>query len=213
MKKTLLLAATLAAASSACVAQSAPRWYLGLGIGRASIAQDYSGSILAVPGATASDVVVNSSDTAARLFTGFKITPYIGLEAGFQSFGKFGARNTVTAPAGVAGTYDSTWKVSGVHLDLIATLPLTDFMSLSGKAGVIRARTNVDSTAPGVTSSTSGDKFALRYGAAFQIDFSRWLAFRADAEINKDATKGSLVGIGDTPLDYRVLTGNILFKF
>ncbi|MFN0300432.1 MAG: outer membrane beta-barrel protein [Burkholderiales bacterium] len=213
MKKTLLLAATLAAASSTCFAQSASRWYLGAGIGSASIAQDYSGSILAVPGATTSNVIVNSSDTPARIFAGLKFTPYVGLETGFQSFGKYGARNVVSAPAGVAGTYDTTWKVSGVHLDLIATLPITDSMSLSGKAGVIRARTQVESTAPGFTSSASGDKFSFRYGAAFQIDFSSWLAFRADAEINKNATKGSLVGINDPSLDYRVITGNVIFKF
>ena len=217
VKKTLLLAAVLTAASSAALAQSSsPRFYIGGGLGQSKIVQDYNFSdfVVPVPGAMTGFLSTDRKGTPLRAFFGFKISPYFGIEAGFQSFGKFGSRQTITSPALLAGSYDTSWTVSGAHVDGLLTLPIADVMSVSGKVGAIRATTNITSSTPFGGSTSTENRLALRYGAAFQVELSRSLAMRLDADVNKGATVGNALGFaGDVRLDYNVFTGSVLFKF
>ncbi len=216
MKKILLLASALTVATPTAFAQSYSRFYLGAGLGQSKITEEYdfTNIVQPVPGATAGYLSTDRTDTAGRAFFGFRITPHFGVEAGYQSFGRFNSRQTITAPVGMEGSYDTTWKVHGGHIDALLTIPIGDVMSISGKLGAIRATTDVTSSTPLGNTTRSGNRFALRYGVALQVDMSKWFALRLDADVNKGATVGSLLGFsGDARLDYNVFTGNVLFKF
>ncbi len=214
MKKILLLASALTVATPTAFAQSYSRFYLGAGLGQSKITEDFSNIVQPVPGATSGNLSTDRTDTAARAFFGFRITPHFGLEAGYQTFGRFISRQNITAPVGMQGTYDTTWKVHGGHVDALLTMPMGDAMSISGKLGAIRATTDATSSTPLGKTTTTGNRFAFRYGVALQVDISKWFALRLDADVNKGATPGNLLGFsGDARLDYNVFTGNVLFKF
>jgi Outer membrane protein beta-barrel domain len=212
MKKTLLLASAIAMASSTAFAQSSlQRFYIGGGTGMSKIAGDLPNFILPVPGATSSSVTFDSTDTPARLFAGFRLTPHWSIEGGALSLGRFEAKREVILPA--AATYEAAWSVRGGYADILFTLPIGDFIGVSAKVGALGAQTRLTSTDVGITSTRSGKKFAFRYGVAVQADLNRWIAFRADAEVNKGATNGNLGNLSTSPLDYNVFTGSLVLKF
>jgi OmpA-OmpF porin, OOP family len=212
MKKTLLLAAAITMASTTAIAQtSLQRFYLGAGTGKTRIAGDVGDRILPVTGATASTSTIDLNSTPARAFAGFRFSPHWGIEAGAQSLGRFEARRDVTLPA--VATYESGWTVRGVYTDIIATMPIGDALSISGKLGAMRATTRVESIAAGVPTTASNSKFAFRYGVALQVDLNRWLAFRGDAEVNRGATNGNVGGLSSEAISYNVFTGSLILKF
>jgi len=208
VKKILLLASALTVATPTAFAQSYSRFYLGGGTGFSKITQNYGSleAVQAAPGSTG--VSADRGSTPVRAFFGFKFSPNFGLEGGYQMFGTFGARQTTPT-----GTYDASWKVKGGYVDAIAFIPMGDAMNFGLKLGAIRATTDAKLSSPSSDSTTSENKFALRYGAALQVDFSRWFSFRADADVNRGATKGTQVGLTITPLDYTTWTGSLLLRF
>ncbi len=213
MKKTLLLATAIVMASPTAFAQSSlQRFYLGGGGGISNITNNMDAVILPVAGATASSVTYDKTSNPVRAFAGFRFTPNWGIEVGAQSVGQFDARRVVTAPA--ATTTDASWTVRGGYADLVLSVPFgDDTWSVNGKVGAMRATTRMESTTAGVTTTSTGNKFAFRYGVGLQFSLNRWPAFRADAEVNKGATNSNLGGLSTDPLEYNVFTGSFLVKF
>src|SRR5437868_10629033 len=113
-----ILLATFAGGAAAQNAEGG--WYGGVSVGQSKISFDNSS--LAVAGATASSISKDETDTAWKLFAGYRFGRHLAVEGGYTDFGKFSATNTVTAPA--AGSLTVGFKSSGPHAEVVGILPL-----------------------------------------------------------------------------------------
>ncbi|HTE43161.1 MAG TPA: outer membrane beta-barrel protein [Steroidobacteraceae bacterium] len=126
MNKAKWILAGLLALSSAANAQ-VEEWYVGVGAGVTNVRELCDG----VPGAFCDD-----DGATARVIAGWKINPYLVLEAQIDFSGGF------TSPGARAVGYDGDTSVSFLGLNLIGFLPLGPrvslFGGLSGAFGYVR---------------------------------------------------------------------------
>jgi OOP family OmpA-OmpF porin len=87
------------------------------------------------------------SGESYRLFVGYSFSPYIALESGWFNTGNlsgtidgFPISNTQTFNGGQRKV-----KISGVSLDVVGTLPISDNLSALARAGVLASRVANDS--------------------------------------------------------------------
>jgi OOP family OmpA-OmpF porin len=169
-------------AASSFAQQDGSYYYGGLSVGESRARVDearYANSLLG--GGQATTVLsTDSRGKAFKLFGGYQMNRYFGVEGGFFDLGQFGFQ-TSNVPA---GTLNGQIKVQGVNLDVVGTVPLTDSFSAFGRAGVQFARTrdSFDGTAvPG--GANRGDRGANpKIGLGLQYDFSPSMSVRAEAE-------------------------------
>lgn len=183
-----LSAATLGTLAAAL---TGPAWsqdggyvYGGVGIGasRAKIDEPRISASLLGAGATSTTMTSDERDTGYRLFGGYQLNRYIGVEGGFFSLGKFGF-NSTTVPA---GTLNGRIKIDGLNLDLVGTLPLTGSLSAIARVGAQYARTRDNFSGGGSVTvfNPNPSKRALnsKFGAGLQYEVSRSFFIRAEGE-------------------------------
>ena len=78
----------------------------------------------------------DDDDTTWSVFMGYNATQYVGLELGYSDHGTF--RNELTGPD------PASLSIEEFHFGAMLRYPLTDRLSLTGGAGVSRARFDVD---------------------------------------------------------------------
>jgi OOP family OmpA-OmpF porin len=129
-------------------------WYGGASVGRtaATIDDNRIRSGLAAQGLATSSISDDDRDTGYKLFGGYQLNRYFGIEAGWFDLGKMGYTATTTP----AGTLRGDVKVRGLNLDAVGTLPLTDRLSLLGRVGVAHARTRGTFAATGAVTNPYG---------------------------------------------------------
>ena len=182
----------LAAATSVAIpasAQDLHRIYAGGSIGQTTASDGCSGII--VPGITCND-----SDTAWRIFGGYRIDPNFSVELGYQDLGQvratgFGVNGDVTA---------NVWE-----LVVVGTLPLKNRFSLYGKVGGYRGEAELRSNAGFSGSETNTD---LTFGVGGRYDYSPQVAFRAEYQTYQSVGGGS---VGQS--DFDVISVGALFNF
>lgn len=158
--------------------------YAGVSIGqsRAKIDQERITANLLAGGLTSTGMSRDERDTAYKLFGGYQLNRYVGLEGGYFDLGKFGFTST-TLPA---GTLNGRIKLQGVNLDVVGTLPLTDRFSVIGRLGgqYARARDNFDGSGAVRVFNPSPSKreFNVKFGAGLQYEVSQSFLVRAEAE-------------------------------
>jgi OOP family OmpA-OmpF porin len=176
----------------------ASRWYVGAGGGQ-STGKQYCD---AKPGV----VVVNCDDTAGavRLFTGYQITRYLGLEGGYLRLGQFTANRVV----GGAAATDELKAYTG-YLEGVARLPLGDRFGLFAKAGGLYWSIKTRGTLAGatVTDDTKGG-FDFIAGAGVQFFFTRNLGVRAEYEFIP-----KLGNSATGEVDVGVVSASVIWKF
>jgi len=175
------------------------RWYLGVGAGQSTGKQfcDASAGVTAVSNC-------DDSDTSVRLFTGYEINRYLGVEGGYLRLGKFTADRTIGGT-----TVSDEFKTYTAYLEGVATLPLGDRFGLYAKAGglywSIKTRGTL-SGVPGPDDSKGG--FDFIGGAGAQFFFTRSFGIRAEYEfIPKlgDSTTGEV--------DVGIVSASLIWKF
>ena len=182
--------------SAAALAQSAAAgtgWYAGAGLGQ-SRAQDLDNidGTLAGFGVTSSSAV-SGIDTAWKLFGGYQFTPYIGVEGGYTSLGKFDINSSVTGPA--PGTGAGTWEAKNVwSLAAVGTLPITSQWAAIGKLGVAYSKVNFDYASPGAAISQSDTGTSPLYGLGVKYNFTPQTAVRGEWERYSNLGDGSTTG-------------------
>jgi len=144
--KTLVSAAALVALSA-----HAEGPYVGGSIGNSKYKGDDIGG-----------VSTDRSSTGGKLYGGYSFSPNIGLELGYADLGKF------SSSAGTA-------KGSGVFLDGVGTIPITQSLSALGRVGVFNGK--LDTSLNGNDRGTS-----YKYGAGLQYDFNKQAGVRAEWE-------------------------------
>jgi OOP family OmpA-OmpF porin len=182
--RLIALAALLPLASTPLLAQSESYFYGGLALGqsRARIDQERIAANLGGIGLATTGFTRDERGSAFRVFGGWQANRWWGVEAGYFDLGRFGFQAT-TAPA---GTLDGKIRIQGLNLDLVATLPLTERLSLLGRAGVQSARSRDDFSGTGAVFVTNPNPSARstnpKLGVGLQYAFSPGFLMRAEAE-------------------------------
>jgi OmpA-OmpF porin, OOP family len=190
--RSVIAVLALAAGTSAAIpaeAQDLHRFYAGGSIGQTTASDGCSGIIL--PGITCND-----SDTAWRIFGGYRIDPNLSVELGYQDLGQvkatgFGVNGDVTA---------SVWELVAV-----GTLPLRNRFSIYGKLGGYLGDTKLSSNAGFSGSETNTD---ITFGIGGRYDVSPQVALRAEYQ-SYQSVGGGAVGQSD----FDVISVGALFNF
>ena len=166
------------------LAQEAGYSYGGLSVGQARAHFDdarMAASLLS-GGLTTSATQRDDRDSGYKVFLGYQFNRGIALEAGYFNLGKYSFSST-TVPA---GTLDGQIKLQGLNLDLVATLPLSERLSVLGRVGGQYAQTRdtfsgtgrVNVLRPNITHREANAKV----GVGLQYEFSPAFLMRAEAE-------------------------------
>jgi OOP family OmpA-OmpF porin len=161
-------------------------WYGGASVGRSAttIDNDRISSGLRAQGLGAVSIDDRDRGTGYKLFGGYQLSPYVGIEGGYFDLGKTGYTAT-TVPS---GTLNGDMRLKGLNLDLVGTLPLAGRLSALGRVGVttIRASDNFSATGavamPYANASPSQRSTNLKVGLGLMYDITDSLAVRAEAE-------------------------------
>src|SRR5690606_13420794 len=133
-------------ASPAALAQDAG-WYAGATAGKSASSIDDARirEGLLNQGLNTTSFAQDERDNAWRLFGGYQFNRHFGLEAGWFALGRFG----YTATTDPAGQLSGNVRMRGLNVDLVGTWPLTERLSLLGRAGLIQAQTRGSFAASG----------------------------------------------------------------
>jgi OmpA-OmpF porin, OOP family len=202
LKKTsiaAILAASGLAVSSAAMAQAK---------GSASELGFYAGASVGQSKADCGNTAglsCDDTDTAYRIFGGYKFHPNIAVEGGYAPLGKIKASG-----AGINVEFESNaWDIVGV-----GSWPLGNNFSIFGKLGFYNAEVKLTSNLGASGKKTTTD---LTYGIGGQYDFNRNLGLRLEWQRyssvkGPDASSSSVVITGDKA-DVDVISVGALWRF
>lgn len=175
---------TLAGIASPFAMAADSGWYGGFNIGqsKATIDDDDITDSLLAEGFTAVSINDDDSDTAFKLFGGYKFNKNFALEGGYFDLGEFGYTAT-TVPA---GTLEGNIRLKGVNLDAVGILPITEKFSAFGRIGVqyARAKDSFDVTGAVTVADANPSENATNYklGLGVQYDFTKNVGVRGEWE-------------------------------
>ena len=180
---TGLLAASALAFSPLSQAQMTGQWYAGVGVGQ-SKAKDACTDAASV-GITSCD----DSDTAARIFGGYKFNKNFAAEVGYADLGKGKASGVVLSlPA------SAEWKATAWDFVAVGILPINQQFSILGKLGITSWSVDLNVNASGLSGSESASGTDTTYGVGVQYDFSNQFGLRAEwqqySSLGDDNTTG-----------------------
>ena len=159
-------------------------WYIGAGVGqsRATIDEPRLRASLAANGETVTGFTKDQRDTGYKLFVGRQLNQYFAVEAGYFDLGKFDFKSTTSGN----GVLNGEAGFRGVNLDLLGQLPLSQRLSLLGRAGMHYTKTNTEFSGNRLLGSTnthaSERKLNAKLGLGLEYKFSEALALRGEVE-------------------------------
>lgn len=165
-------------------AQETGQYYGGASVGKSRAKLDESGMAAynAGPAISVTGVAVDDSATGYKVFGGYRMNPYLAIEAGLFSLGTFGF-DASTLPL---GSVHGESKYRGLNLDLVGTMPVTDKLSALLRAGVQRSwtRNSFSGTGAVIVPDSSPRTRGVNYkvGAGLQYAMSPNVTLRAEVE-------------------------------
>ncbi|MBE7939690.1 OmpA family protein [Ramlibacter aquaticus] len=161
-------------------------WYAGGSLGRTRVTIDDARitSGLGGEGLGTTGIQNRDSGNGGKLFGGYQINPYFGLEFGYFDLGKFG----YTASSSPAGSLTGEMRVKGWDADLVGTLPLMEKLSAFGRVGVTSTRVTDQFSATGAaripyaSATPSQRSTGIKYGIGLNYDLTERLAVRLEGE-------------------------------
>jgi OmpA-OmpF porin, OOP family len=151
-------------------------WYTGAGVGESKIYDTSACSKVGgalEPGFSCRERTTN---TAKRIFGGYRFNQYGSVETSYTEFGTFSASASGTK-SGVPATGSISLKASGLTIDLDGILPITKAFGLLGQIGIVRWRTtktgSISSLGVSMTEDESKTGVNLQIGAGAKYDFTR----------------------------------------
>lgn len=195
IKRILLSALLLSLSSLAFSAEALPKYpsYIGGGVGQSK-------------GDDVCDGISNcdDTDTAWKLFLGYRFTQNFAIEAGYVDFGEFtGKVGTVVGPVNVKA------EATGFTAHVVGILPLHDRFSLIARLGTIYADVDVKASAGGISASGDDQSFAFAGGVGAEVNFTDQLSLRAEYELFKDLGDDDDTGESDVYL----ASASVVFRF
>lgn len=160
-------------------------WYIGGNIGRSTgnIDDDSINDYLMSTGATSVSFDDDDSDTAYKLFGGYRYNKNFAVEGGYFNLGQLGYTAT-TIPAGIL---NGEVSIRGLNLDLLGIYPFTEKFSAFGRVGLNYAKTEATFSSSGLVATpanTDPSKNAANYkfGVGLEYDFTERLSSRTEIE-------------------------------
>jgi OOP family OmpA-OmpF porin len=184
--RSVALACLAATAACSAFAQDSAYPYVGLSLGQARAKFDQTGINTRLLGSTqqTTSLSADNSDRAWRVFGGYQVNRYFGVEAAFFDLGQFSYASSVAPPAngGVRGNF----KLQGGGIDAVGTLPLGDTFALLGRAGLQYAKTRDSFTGDGgvvIANPTPSERAGnYKVGVGLQVTFSPAVQMRIEAD-------------------------------
>ena len=207
--RLLALTALASLLSGAALAQDDSHYYFGIagGASQAKIDQPGITRRLGDNGLSVNGFAADNRDKAYRIFGGYQLNRYLGVEAGYFNLGKFGYSATTTP----AGRLDGQIKLDGPHLDLVGTLPMTERLSFLARVGVHGARARDQFTGSGAVGVLNANprKTEANYkvGAGLQYAFSPGFVMRG--ELDRYRVNDAIGNKGDVD----TVTVSLVFPF
>jgi OOP family OmpA-OmpF porin len=159
-------------------------WYAGgsLGQSRAAIDEARIKGSLTANGATLSSFDTDERELGVKLFFGKQLNQYFAVEAGYFDLGKF----SVDATTSGNGSFHGEARFRGANLDLVGQLPLSQRLSLLGRAGMQYAHTRTSFSGNRLAAVTnphvSEKKLNAKVGLGLEYKLSEALALRGEVE-------------------------------
>jgi OOP family OmpA-OmpF porin len=160
-------------------------WYMGAGVGRtrAKIYNTDLANRMAQAGLPLTSYNADNHDVGFKLFGGKQLNRYFAIEAGYFDLGEVAFDATSTANR----TLHGETRFRGVNLDLVGQLPLTERLSLLGRAGVqyAKARTRYSGNFLNAVSSPNPpneDRRHAKLGLGLEYKMTEALALRGEVE-------------------------------
>jgi OOP family OmpA-OmpF porin len=160
-------------------------WYMGAGVGqsRAKIDEERLSRSLTANGASLNSFSKDERDLGFKLFVGKQLNQYFAVEAGYFDLGKFDFAATTSGN----GLLRGETKLRGVNVDLVGQLPLTQRLSLLGRAGVQYARASTHFSGNRLDAVTNpnpphGGRRDAKVGLGVEYKLSEALALRGEVE-------------------------------
>lgn len=153
-------------------------WYAGLGFGQSQYrkAASYIDATLAPVGAT--ETSANTRSEGWKVYAGYQVNKYVGVEGGYANLNDMTANTTITAGSLRTNVDTDAWTLA-----VVGALPLTDKLSVIGKLGGaymltdLKAKVNDD---PSV--SIGDDSYEPYYGVGVSYALLDNMNVRAEWE-------------------------------
>lgn len=184
-------------------------WYAGgsLGQSRASIDEPRIKQSLTANGATLTGFDTDERELGVKLFFGKQLNQYFAVEAGYFDLGKF----KVDATTSGNGSFHGEARFRGANLDLVGQLPLSQRLSLLGRAGMQYAHTSTSFSGNRLAAVTnphaSENKLNAKVGLGLEYKLSEALALRG--EVERYRLKDAVGNRGDVDM----LSLGLVYKF
>jgi len=177
--------------------------YLGLGLGQSKIPDQPPSSCAEFGLPPSCRLSKKDTDSAFRIFGGFRVTPNFAVEAGYVDLGK--GHVDITSPA--VATAD--FKVSGFDISAIGFVPFGSNFGGMARVGLFSWKTIPSVSSGGVTVSDRDTGVSVTFGLGLTYDFSK--QFGGRLEWQRFFKVGNDVTTGTTDIDFLSLNG--VFRF
>ncbi len=131
---------------------------------------------------TSYSIATDRRDAGYKVFLGWQMNRYLGVELGYFNLGKYGFANTTT-PAGVLA---AEVRAQGANLDLVGSVPMTERFALLGRVGTVYARTRSEFSGTGAVLVTdpnpSRREANMKLGVGLQYAFTPGFMMRVEGE-------------------------------
>ena len=170
-----------------------PAWYTGVGIGRTDVKRTNSwaaqtDAALRTNNGLTSSTLIESHDTAWKLFGGYQFNEFVAVEAGYNYLGSFKGVTTITAPA--ASTASGKWDASAISVAAVGTYPIVNRFGLLFKGGL--AVTRLKASVAQFNANETRVQPMLGFGVKF--DVTKTIGLRAELERFNNVGDGSTTG-------------------
>jgi OOP family OmpA-OmpF porin len=216
-RKMLQVAMGLAlAVTSATTMAEGSGWYFGLAAGRSQADLDQAELdeiVLDTFFSVGFPVITGSStledtDTTWSVVAGYRLTPFIALEASYTDFGaaEYRSSGTVNPPGptpSAPASYSVDFAAKGFTVAAVGAIPLGEMFDIHARAGILFADMEISQTASigaGSASETySADSRDLLYGLGVGLHLKERWSFNLDWQQFKDV--GDEDETGESDLD------------
>jgi OmpA-OmpF porin, OOP family len=161
--------------------------YGGFGLGRSDAEVNATG------------ITADDNDNAWKVFGGYQINRYFGVELGYHDLGGISA----AGPGGAVG-FDST----ALSAALVGSIPITQRFAGFAKLGVARTETDATGVLGGVPVAGSDRNTDATYGLGLRYDFTKMFGVRGEWE--RFRAGGGSVG-GKSDIDVFSVSGVVRF--
>lgn len=213
MKKPIASMLAAVAASGPGMAAAQGPWYAGATLGQSRTGDELVAnreSTVVNGGATGS--AFDAKDTAVRMFGGYRLLPWLSLEASYADLGNAHlVTRTLATDSGLPGTFSESRGVTGFGAGVVVSAHVWRGASLFARASAQRARTEAHATLDGsimFTTGNTGDRhrsttftetiatyavgaeWMLKPALGLRLEWERWPKTGKAFEVGRSGTTG-----------------------